>query len=319
MTTIEATANAGTDIIELVTHTPVIVLIDPEKRDLLLAEIKREILATPVDVTTVKGQKVIKALAMKIAHTKTAVEAAGKELNAARKAETDKVNAQRTIVQDALQALQDEARKPLTELEAQEEAAKVAKQARQAQIDTVVQNIRDAAVVKLGATSAGIQDRLKALNTRSFEPEAYGDRHTEVVEARAASAAALVEAIAKLEQDEAQAAELAALRATQTAAQQEESKALAATQAAEREAQKRIDAAEAETVKLQLAENARLAGIKAEEDATRERLANKAHRLGVRASAEAALVAFAGITPAEANKIVLAIAVGQIPNVTLKF
>ncbi len=78
------------------------------------------------DLSTDKGRKAIASMARKVASTKTAFDAHGKELKEQYTVITNKIDADRKLFRDSCDALRDEIRKPLTEWE-QAEADRIAK------------------------------------------------------------------------------------------------------------------------------------------------------------------------------------------------
>lgn len=69
------------------------------------------------DLSTDKGRKAIASMARKVASTKTAFDAHGKELKEQYTAITSKIDADRKLFRDQCDALRDEIRKPLTDWE----------------------------------------------------------------------------------------------------------------------------------------------------------------------------------------------------------
>lgn len=78
------------------------------------------------DLSTDKGRKAIASMARKVASTKTAFDAHGKELKEQYTVITNKIDADRKLFRDSCDALRDEIRKPLTDWE-QAEKDRVAK------------------------------------------------------------------------------------------------------------------------------------------------------------------------------------------------
>jgi len=90
--------------------------------DPILARIEAEVRSHAPDLTTDKGRKAIASLAYKVSQSKTALDNAGKKLTEDQKQAIAAVDAARKKIRDRLDALRDEARKPLTDWEAAEEA-----------------------------------------------------------------------------------------------------------------------------------------------------------------------------------------------------
>ena len=88
--------------------------------DPLIARIAAEVRAHVPDLTTAKGRDAIKSLAYKVARSKTTLDDAGKQLTDEQRKAIATVDAARRKMRDALDALRDEARKPLDDWEAAE-------------------------------------------------------------------------------------------------------------------------------------------------------------------------------------------------------
>lgn len=93
-----------------------------EKAQEIVANLRAEVLTIDRDVSTKKGREAIASMAAKIARSKTAADAFGKNLKAEYKAKVDAIDGIRRIFWDGLEALQKEFRQPLTEFEEQEKA-----------------------------------------------------------------------------------------------------------------------------------------------------------------------------------------------------
>ena len=90
--------------------------------DPILARIEAEVRSHAPDLTTDKGRKAIASLAYKVSQSKTALDNAGKKLTEDQKLAIAAVDAARKKIRDRLDLLRDEARKPLTDWEAAEDA-----------------------------------------------------------------------------------------------------------------------------------------------------------------------------------------------------
>lgn len=89
--------------------------------DPIIAAIAAEVRAHVPDTSTKKGRDSIASLAYRVSRSKTVLDDAGKSLNEAARAEISIVDAARRKVREQLDALRDEARKPLDDWEAAEE------------------------------------------------------------------------------------------------------------------------------------------------------------------------------------------------------
>jgi hypothetical protein len=92
----------------------------PESVDAVLIEISERARSIVVDVTSAAGRKQCASLALKVARSKTYLDALGKDLVAELKAKAGVVDAQRRKVRDTLDELKAEVRAPLTEIENRE-------------------------------------------------------------------------------------------------------------------------------------------------------------------------------------------------------
>lgn len=102
----------------------------PDKIAALIASVEAEARAHVPDLTTKKGRDAIASLAHKVARSKTALDSAGKDLNADLRAKISVVDEERRKIRDRLDALKSEVRKPLDEWEAAEQARLEALKAR---------------------------------------------------------------------------------------------------------------------------------------------------------------------------------------------
>lgn len=101
---------------------PVEVFSKPEGIEDILSRLEREVRAVPTDPTTETGRKEIISLAYKVSRSKTALDQAGKDVQADAKRVVDVVNAGRREIVARLDALRDEVRKPVNDYEAREKA-----------------------------------------------------------------------------------------------------------------------------------------------------------------------------------------------------
>jgi colicin import membrane protein len=356
---------------EMIKAEPAVVYRDETVLPSLLSEIRAEIDALPVNLSTVSGREAIASLAASISRRKTPIIAAGLALTEGWREQTKAVNTLKAKVEAEMNALRDLARTPLTEWESAEEK-------RKERIVSTLKLFAQAAVVPACATVESIDLTIERVASYQIGHE-FGDSEKRAKEEQFAALGKLKEARAAVVKADAERAELEAFRAAdlerERAAQQAEAKRLAdeaereriasaerrATEAAEAKAKAEADAAiaaerrkvqeaedalaaerarqeadaaiAAERRKVQEAEDAlaaerarqeaaraaeerRLRAI-AEEDARRQ--ADQEHRGSVMRSAKEALMEHGGIDEATAKKVVLAIAAGSVPSVTISF
>lgn len=101
----------------------------------VIDRIKSEVADFVPDTSTRKGRGEISSLAYKVARSKTAIDDAGKQLNAERRRQIAVVDEARREVRESLDAIRDEIRKPLEEWEAEDQKRKDRHQLRMAAFD----------------------------------------------------------------------------------------------------------------------------------------------------------------------------------------
>lgn len=341
--------DATTELTTFTPDNPVAVLTNPQQFDALLDRIRAEVEGFDPDTATAKGRKAIASLAYKVARTKTALDDAGKELNASKRREIDAVDAVRRDIRDKLDALSAQARKPLDEWEAAEAARKARADNAMARIDRIVNDPGETAD-SIAASLAELSepehdlpegwaeiieakrstaiDTLTAMHGRAVRAEADAAELAELRRCEADRAEA--EAAKAAEAARIEAERLAAERAAQQAAEAEarrQAEIRAAEERAAREAEDRILREADAKVRVAEAETARIrreAEIKAEEEhraaaqqAARD--ADKANRASVMKAAKEAIMSHCDVDEPAARRIVLAIVAGTIPNIAVRF
>jgi len=240
--------------------------------DPILARIEAEVRSHAPDLSTDKGRKAIASLAYKVSQSKAAMDNAGKKLTEDQKQAIAAVDAARKKIRDRLDALRDEARKPLTDWEAAEDA-------RAERIKATLSDLRNHGMTGYEAPEEikAAADAIKAIVVgNDFGPAldmANAAREASLVTLRAMYAAAV-----QRDKDAAELAELRELKAHTLAAEIERDRVEAARVEADRLA------ADAARVAKQQAERAEADRIAAVERAARI----EADKL---AAAEAATVA----------------------------
>jgi len=326
-------------------QTPLAVLSDTAQADALFTRIRGEIDSFVPDLTTVKGRAAVKALAFKITKTKTAVETARKDTTEGWRAQTDAVNASGRIIKTRLEELEEEARKPLTDWE----------QAERDRIDAVA--TRFTAMERAGAaqvddTADAVSARIAALEAMTFDPLVFQDSHERALATRTIAIEGLQVLRARLVQEEADKAELAALRRereereaadnaraqAEQAARQAEADAKAATERDAEIARKAAADAQAETerkaqealatqerahqvelARLQKEKDDAAAAARAETEAAEARERDRSHKAKILGAIKLAIMAHGGIDNEVATKIVTAVAKRAIPNIHIDF
>lgn len=243
----------------------------PGAIDAILDRIAEAARAEAPDLSTATGRARIASIAHKVARSKTTLDDAGKKLGDDARKQIAAIDAERRKIRDRLDALKAEVRAPLTEWEASRET-------QNARIEAVwVGWERNVVMAEAGQmTSNDAKAALVALDTYNISTMQASDlslnRVEEAAEIRDRLRPRLVAAIERIEKAEAEAAELARLRAEAEAREraeaerraQEEAKAREAAeaerrrQAEERAAQAAREAAEREAAeKIAAAERAK--------------------------------------------------------------
>lgn len=268
----EAPAETGTAIALIVSQTPAVVLTNEKQRAEFYAHIQAEVDAFVPDISTAKGRDEIKSLAYKITRTKTAIDAAGKELNEEARAKINAVDAERRAAREKLDELAKTVRKPLTDWEAAEDA-------RVAEVDRIIAMFRSSRFVEMGEAADHIRERGTIIHNIAIDPGVFQDRADEGEREKKETVDHLLAALARAEQAEKEAAELHRLR--------EEAEA---RDRADREAR---EAAEAEARRIEQerqAEEARAAAERAEQERitrAEQEAADRARREAEQAAEEA--------------------------------
>lgn len=220
---------ATTDLIVSLPAVPNVATFTDEKEfDKLYDAILKKIDEHKPDVSTKKGRDEIASLAYKVARTKTALDKQGKDLTEEWRTNTTKVNATRNKIKDRLEKLQTTVRQPLDDWEASEDA-RVKKH--QGALEMLLSFIG----TSMGHPSADLKAMLATVDQIAVDAswEEFEDRASL---AKQDAVSALTRLISAAEKQEADAAELAALRAAQAERDRQDAERLAAEEAARAEA-----------------------------------------------------------------------------------
>ncbi|WP_119690594.1 hypothetical protein [Acinetobacter soli] len=215
------------------------------------------------DLSTDKGRKAIASMARKVASTKTAFDAHGKELKEQYTVITNKIDADRKLFRDSCDALRDEIRKPLTDWE-QAEADRVAKH--QAVI-RAIHSLHDENI--LNKESHEIKGYIFNLENMEID-SSFEEFEQEAKIAKFETLEKLRTALTAREKYEAEQAELERLRQAEIERQQKERDEAIARQAAEKariEAENKAKAEREQAEKLARQSAEREARLKAEKEA----------------------------------------------------
>lgn len=281
-------AKESTDLIVFEKLTPAVIFAPGGVND-ILEKIAREVRSTPTDISTKPGRDAVASLAYKVARSKTALDKMGKELGEENFRAWKLITTERARIEKELDALRDEVRKPLTEWE---NAEKDRITGHEAAIMTIQEmgTMRD-----FQPTSESVKLRMVALSELPVRDwQEFGKRASEAMQS---SLTALQQDLSLADTREAEAAELARLRAEQIAREQKErddriaaaaaEKArLEAEQKAAREADEIARAAEVERRRI---EQEKAAAVARAEQAEAARIAAAARaEQDAKAAAEAA-------------------------------
>lgn len=223
--------------------------------DPIIARIESEVRSHAPDVSTKKGRDAIAALAYRVSRSKSALDAAGKDLVDDVKKQAAKVDAERKKMRDRLDALRDEARAPLDAWETAEAARVAGIRERLARIE--------AAPHRPLATAAEAADLIARIEAVAID-DSFAEFVADAAKAKDAALASLRQTYAGMAQREAEQAELARLRGE--AAAREEADRL------RREAEQ----AEAARIAAERAEAERAARIEREKQEAAEQAARQA-------------------------------------------
>lgn len=257
---------------------------NPAGLDEVTAKIRGMAEDLPADMAVKKNRDAVASFAYRIARLKTTVDKAGADLKAEYVEIPKKIDATRRQYKDALESLQHEVRKPVTDWEETEKQRVAELQARLAGLQAMAQ-AGDATAVEIRSTIAAVEDIAIGSDWQEFATEG---RH---LQARALET--LRKALAAAEQREAEQAELERLRQEAAEREQKEREERIAREAAEKARQEQAEALAKAQAEKELAEQRRIAAEKQaeldREKAEQERIAaeQKAEQDRIEAQARA--------------------------------
>ncbi|WP_223950301.1 hypothetical protein [Aeromonas hydrophila] len=225
MTEQAKTDTAQTQLVVIEPTTAVALFTEGQGVDELLADIRQKASSLVPDVTTAKGRKEIASVAYAVAKTKTYLDGLGKELTDQYKEIPKRIDANRKVLRDTLDALKDEVRAPLTQYEAAEEARVGALKER-------MTAFADAKQATAELPSTELEHYLQQIEAISID-DSWEEMTAQAGVAKDAAVLHLRTAIEKAKEREAQAAELERLRQEAAAREQEDRERRIAEQAAE--------------------------------------------------------------------------------------
>ncbi len=244
---------------------------NPAGLDEVTAKIRGMAEDLPADMAVKKNRDAVASFAYRIARLKTTVDKAGADLKAEYVEIPKKIDATRRQYKDALESLQHEVRKPVTDWEETEKQRVAELQARLAGLQAMAQ-AGDATAVEIRSTIAAVEDIAIGSDWQEFATEG---RH---LQARALET--LRKALAAAEQREAEQAELERLRKEAEERAQKDREEAIAREAAEKAKQEQAQALAKAQADAELAEQRRIAAekqaeadrIEADQRAERERV-----------------------------------------------
>ena len=214
----------STDLVVLSKLTPAVIFA-PGGVDDILEKIRREVRHTPVDISTKSGREHCASLAYKVARSKTALDKMGKELGEDHHKAWKAITTERARIEKALDELRDEVRKPLTDWENAEKDRVAGHEAALIAIEAMGR-------FAISPTAAEIKYNLDALIC--LPPREWQEFAKRAADLEQCVIAALNGRFEEATKREAEAAELARLRAEQVAREQKERDDRIAAEAAER-------------------------------------------------------------------------------------
>ena len=310
----------------------------------IISKIETESRSITFDITTKEGQATCCSLAAKIASAKSTLDKAGKAKKDEYTVTTKLIDADRNLAKSRLQALQDEIRQPLTELEQREKQRKAQHEANLSSLGFVDVQAHDHVGSDL------IKERIVFLENTVID-DSWEEYKSQALETKDNALRILRPELERVKKREDEQAELARLRERQAQREQQEREERIAREAAakakadaERQAQqvaqeaerKEREAKEREARLVAEKEAAELRAKQQAEDAARrereaieaerleaerleaKRQANKKHREAIFFKAKDDLVA-GGIDEEVAKQVIKLIHAGKVGNVTIKF
>ncbi len=213
---------------ELLEEQPELVFSEPGILAQLLESIEADIAKQGTDVSTEKGRKALKSLAFGIAKRKTAIDAAGKALNADLRKKIDVTDKVRREAWDKLEALQLRAKKPADDWDAAEKD-------KQDKITAIRTLLYTAAQIPADMTLEAVAETLELLDRVEIDPALFGDLTDAAEKERTVARMSLKMARTRIEKAEADRIELERLRTEKAEAER------MAQEAAAAEAKKKAD------------------------------------------------------------------------------
>ncbi|CAD7529737.1 hypothetical protein [Aeromonas hydrophila] len=226
MTEQAKTDTAQTQLVVIEPTAAVTLFTEGDGIDAMLADIRKQAASLVPDVTTAKGRKEIASVAYAVAKTKTYLDGLGKELTDQYKEIPKRIDANRKVLRDTLDALKDEVRAPLTKYEEAETARVEALQARLARLNELGSN------ASIEITAADLQFLLTEVEQTALD-NSWQELLPQATVAKELATKRLGETLATRQKYESEQAELEELRKKQAEQERIDRERLIAEQAAE--------------------------------------------------------------------------------------
>ena len=226
MTEQAKTDNTQAQLVVIEPTTAVALFTEGEGVEAMLADIRKQATSLVPDLSTAKGRKEIASIAFSVAKTKTYLDGFGKELTDKYKEIPKRIDANRKLIRDYLDALKDEVRAPLTQYEAAEEARVAALQSRLARLNEL------GSYASIEIAAADLQVMLNEVEQNALD-DTWQELLPQATVAKELAAKRLGEALAARQKYEAEQAELEQLRQKQAEQDRIDRERLIAEQAAE--------------------------------------------------------------------------------------
>lgn len=311
--------SANTDIVQYEEKTVLQLFSSEDGLKPIIGEVEKVVRSFEHDLSTATGRKKTASLAAKVSSFKVKIDGMGKDLVADWKTKAKAVDVNRKELRDTLDELRDEARKPLTEWEAEQERIEAEEQAkREAEaLAAKIEDDHEMALLMNREFDRVREEEAKEAERIRLEQEAEAKRHQEEREKRIAEEAKAQAEREKIAAEEREKAAIVAKenaeREAAEAAKRAEIAAAEAKVRAEEQAKAAAEAARQEQIQLREMEE------RADREAQEARERNKEHIGSIRKQAKECLMKIAGIDEDLAKTIVLAISNDKIKNVSINY
>lgn len=212
-------------LVTVETLTPAVVFA-PGGVESIISKLEADVRGMATDISTESGRKAVASLAYKVARSKTALDEMGKDLVSDLKAQSGKIDAERRVIRERLDALRDEVRKPLDDFENAEKDRIAGHETAIAEI------VRIGTIDQTDPRSTFVQDRLTEL--AKLGPRDWQEFAKRAEVATSDTSARLSLALLAAKKREAEQAELERFRQAEIVRDREERDAKIAAEAAEK-------------------------------------------------------------------------------------